>query len=97
MPATYLNTYFAFLVGLFTLACGLACLETTANPYTTVLGTPEFSALRINLAQSCNAVGAMCGPLVGGMIVFAGPVSAGPATSKPVGRLTGRQLRRDLL
>jgi len=70
MPATYLNTYLAFLVGLFTLACGLACLETTANPYATLLGSPEMSAMRINIAQSCNAVGAVCGPWIGGMIVF---------------------------
>ena len=77
IPATHLNTYFAFLIGLFTLACGLACLETTANPYTTVLGMPEFSAMRINLAQSCNAVGAMCGPFVGGIIVFAGQETVG--------------------
>lgn len=73
MPATYLNTYTAFLVGLFTLATGLACLETTANPYTTVLGAPEFGAMRINLAQTCNAVGQVCGPWIGGLIVFSSP------------------------
>ncbi len=70
MPATYIGTYSAFLIGLFVLAMGLACLETIANPYTTVLGSPEMSATRINLAQSCNAVGAFLGPLIGGFIVF---------------------------
>jgi len=70
MPATYINTYGAFLIGLFTLALGLGCLETIANPYTTVLGSPDMSATRINLAQSCNAVGAALGPLIGGWIVF---------------------------
>jgi FHS family L-fucose permease-like MFS transporter len=70
MPATYLGTYSAFLAGLFILAMGLACLETIANPYTTVLGAPESSATRINLAQSFNAVGTILAPWLGGLIVF---------------------------
>src|SRR5579863_7791584 len=41
IPATSINAYWAFLMGLFILASGLACLETIANPYTTVLGPPE--------------------------------------------------------
>ena len=32
VPATHINTYWAFLLGLFVLACGLGCLETNANP-----------------------------------------------------------------
>jgi FHS family L-fucose permease-like MFS transporter len=65
-PATHLNAYWAFLVGLFTIACGLACLETAANPYTTVLGPPAAAAARINLAQSTNGIGVLMGPIVGG-------------------------------
>jgi len=38
IPATMINTFWAFLAGLFILATGLTCLETIANPYTTVLG-----------------------------------------------------------
>ena len=36
-----------------------------ANPYTTVLGPTRYAATRINLAQSCNGVGWILGPLVG--------------------------------
>ncbi len=57
IPATHIGTYWAFLLGLFILAAGLTCLETVANPYTTVLGPKESSAVRINLAQSGNGVG----------------------------------------
>jgi MFS transporter, FHS family, L-fucose permease len=61
-----------FLLSLFVLACGLAFLETAANPYTTVLGPPETAEFRINLAQSFNGVGVISGPLVGGLLLFSG-------------------------
>jgi FHS family L-fucose permease-like MFS transporter len=64
-PAVRIGEYWAFLVGLFVIACGLACLETAANPYTTVLGPPPAAAARINLAQSTNGIGVLLGPIVG--------------------------------
>jgi FHS family L-fucose permease-like MFS transporter len=70
IPATHIGTYWAFLLGLFILAAGLTCLETVANPYTTVLGPKETSAVRINLAQSGNGVGWMIGPVLGGFFVL---------------------------
>lgn len=70
IPATQINTYGAFLAGLFLIATGLACLETIANPYTTVLGPAESGATRINLAQTCNGVGWISGMLIGSMIIL---------------------------
>jgi fucose permease len=70
IPATHIGTYWAFLMGLFILAAGLTCLETVANPYTTVLGPKESSAVRINLAQSVNGIGWMVGPMLGGYFVL---------------------------
>lgn len=70
IPATHIGTYWSFLLGLFILAAGLTCLETVANPYTTVLGASASSAVRINLAQSGNGVGWMIGPVLGGMFVL---------------------------
>src|SRR5947207_3717470 len=64
IPATRIDTFPAFLAGLFIIAFGLACLETVANPYTTVLGPPEGAAARINLAQTCHGLGVTLGPLV---------------------------------
>jgi MFS transporter, FHS family, L-fucose permease len=70
IPATRINTYGAFLGGLFLIATGLACLETIANPYTTVLGPPESGATRINLAQTCNGVGWISGMFLGSIIIL---------------------------
>jgi FHS family L-fucose permease-like MFS transporter len=72
IPATNIGAYWAFLLGLFIIASGMTCLETIANPYTTVLGPPESGATRINIAQTLNGGGWMLGPIVGGYFVFGG-------------------------
>ena len=78
VPATRIGTYWAFLTGVFVVGAGMACLETIANPYSTVLGPAESSATRINLAQTCNGLGWILGPVVGGHFVFS-RVSSGNA------------------
>ncbi len=70
-PAGQAQSWYFFLTALFILACGLAILETAANPYATVLGDPAKSEQRLNLAQSFNGLGVITGPLVGGLLVFA--------------------------
>jgi FHS family L-fucose permease-like MFS transporter len=60
----------SFLCALFVVASGLTFLETIANPYTTLLGPVETGVARINLAQSCNAVGWILGPIIGGMFIL---------------------------
>jgi FHS family L-fucose permease-like MFS transporter len=72
IPAINIGAYWAFLLGLFIIAAGMTCLETIANPYTTVLGPPESGATRINIAQTINGGGWILGPIVGGHFVFAG-------------------------
>src|SRR5437667_10399820 len=69
--ATEIGTYWAFLLGLFIIAAGMTCLETIANPYATVLGSPEGGPTRINIAQTFNGLGWILGPIVGGRFVFA--------------------------
>jgi FHS family L-fucose permease-like MFS transporter len=49
----------------------MTTLETLANPYATVLGPTGSGALRINMAQTFNGLGATLGPLIGGYFVFA--------------------------
>jgi len=70
IPAVSINTFAAFLFGLLIIFCGLTCLETVANPYTTVLGPPETAASRINFAQTFNAIGWILGPLIGSVLIF---------------------------
>ncbi len=91
IPATHINSmvhegrvsanmaFVAFLTGVCVIATGLTFLETIANPYTTVLGDQRFAATRINLAQSCNGVGWIFGPIVGSMF-FYGKDAAGRST-----------------
>lgn len=71
-PATFIQTFGSFLFCLFIIACGLTCLETAANPYTTVLGPPDYAERRINFSQSFNGLGWVAGPLVGGILIFSG-------------------------
>lgn len=70
IPATHIASFWAFLVGVCFIASGLTFLETIANPYTTVLGPAQYAATRINLAQSCNGVGWIFGPIAGSMFFY---------------------------
>lgn len=70
IPATMISTFWAFLLGVCVISMGLTCLETIANPYTTVLGDPRQAAVRINIAQSFNGIGWIFGPIVGGMFFY---------------------------
>src|SRR5690242_10190246 len=71
IPATHLAAFWAFLLGVCLIASGLTFLETVANPYTTVLGPKELAATRINLAQACNGIGWICGPIAGAQFFYA--------------------------
>src|SRR5260370_2425406 len=79
VPATHIAQFWAFLLGVCIIAAGLTFLETIANPYTTVLGPLEYAATRINLAQSCNGIGLLLGPIAGG-IFFYSKNAAGEST-----------------
>ena len=70
IPGEYWMSFNFFLFSLFVIACGLVFLETAANPYMTELGDRETAASRLNLAQSFNGLGCICGPLVGGLLLF---------------------------
>lgn len=72
VPAASTRLYIFFLGALFIIACGLAILETAANPYATVLGPPESGTQRLNLAQSFNGMAAAVAPLVGGRLILSG-------------------------
>jgi len=71
-PAAELRTYGLFLLALFVLASGLAFLETSANPFATVLGPPETAAQRLNLAQAFNPLGSITGVIIGQQFIFSG-------------------------
>ncbi len=70
IPSTSIAQFWAFLLGVCVIAAGLTFLETVANPYTTVLGAPRYAATRINLAQSCNGIGWIFGPIAGAAFFY---------------------------
>ena len=94
IPATHINSlvqqgavspttaFVGFLAGVCVIATGLTVLDTIANPYTTVLGDPRYAATRINLAQSCNGVGWILGPIIGSVFFY---------SKDTLGRSTGSQ------
>jgi FHS family L-fucose permease-like MFS transporter len=94
LPATHISSlvqqggvsaneaFVAFLAGVCLIATGLTFLETIANPYTTVLGDPRYAATRINLAQSCNGIGWIFGPIAGSMFFY---------STDALGKSTGSQ------
>jgi FHS family L-fucose permease-like MFS transporter len=82
IPATKIAAFWAFLLGVCVIASGLTFLETVANPYTTVLGPPRYAATRINLAQSCNGIGWIFGPIIGSLFFY---------SKDAAGRSTGSQ------
>ncbi len=69
-PAAEMRVYGFFLFALFVIACGLAFLETAANPYVTVLGDPKSAESRINFSQSFNGLSIIMGPVVGSLFIF---------------------------
>jgi FHS family L-fucose permease-like MFS transporter len=76
-PAAKIESFCPFLLALFVIACGLTCLETAANPYSTVLGPKETASQRINFSQSFNGLGWILGPLIGGLLIFGADKTGG--------------------
>lgn len=72
MPAAQIQTFEFTLFCLFVIACGLTCLETAANPFSTVLGPKATSEQRLNLSQSFNGLGWIMGPAIGGLLILGG-------------------------
>ena len=71
-PAALAGKYGFFLGALFVIAAGLAFLETGANSFIAILGDPDKSEQRLNLAQSFNPLGSMAGVLIGTVFIFSG-------------------------
>jgi len=71
-PAASMAAYGVFLFALFVIASGLAFLETSANPFVTLLGPPETATRRLNLAQAFNPLGSIAGILIGQHFIFSG-------------------------
>src|SRR3974390_2863452 len=54
VPAASVPSYPLFLGALIVLAAGITCLQVAANPYVSVLGSPETASSRLNLTPGCK-------------------------------------------
>lgn len=63
-PAGKIMDFSIFLAAYFVMTCGLAFLETTANPYILSMGPEENAARRLNFAQAFNPMGSLLGMFV---------------------------------
>jgi FHS family L-fucose permease-like MFS transporter len=72
VPAANAASFTFFRVALFIVGCGMATLETVAHPFAAALGDQRKSDLRVNFAQTFNAVGTMIGPFIGGFFLLSG-------------------------
>jgi MFS transporter, FHS family, L-fucose permease len=71
------QTFWSFCLALFILSCGLACIETAANPYVTVLGPKDGAAGRLSVAQAFNSCAYILAPFLGGYLLFGKKAEAG--------------------
>ncbi|TAN03038.1 MAG: glucose/galactose MFS transporter [Rhodanobacteraceae bacterium] len=70
LPAALAQSYPLFLLAFFVLASGITLLQVAANPYVSLLGSPERASSRLNLAQALNSLGTTIAPKLGGLLIL---------------------------
>ena len=69
-PAAQYAIYGFFLAALFILGLGFTMLQIAANPYVSILGSPETASARLNMSQAFNSLGTTIAPILGGYMIF---------------------------
>ncbi|MFP5211494.1 MAG: sugar MFS transporter [Acidobacteriota bacterium] len=64
VPAARMVSFALFMTAIFVLAAGVTALQTSANPYVSILGPDHSAPARLTLAQAFNSLGAALAPLV---------------------------------
>lgn len=72
-----MGSFYAFLLCLFIIGCGLVFLETAANPYASELGDKATASSRLNFSQSFNGLGCLFATYVVGQFLFNGSNEGG--------------------
>jgi FHS family L-fucose permease-like MFS transporter len=70
IPAAGLVSFPLFLTASFVLATGVCALQTSANPYVSILGPEHSAPARLTLAQAFNSLGSAVAPLVVGHFIL---------------------------
>ena len=70
IPAANIVSFPVFLTASFVLATGVCALQTSANPYVSILGPEESAPARLTLAQAFNSLGSALAPIVVGAYIL---------------------------
>jgi FHS family L-fucose permease-like MFS transporter len=70
VPAARLVSFPLFLTAVFVVGAGVTALQTSANPYVSILGHEHSAPVRLTLAQAFNSIGATTAPLVAGAYIL---------------------------
>jgi FHS family L-fucose permease-like MFS transporter len=70
IPAALMVSFPVFLTASFVLATGVCVLQTSANPYVSILGPESSAPARLTLAQAFNSLGSALAPLVVGYFIL---------------------------
>ena len=70
IPAAKLVSFPLFLTAIFVVGAGVTALQTSANPYVSILGPEGSSSIRLNLAQAFNSIGGTAAPFVAGAYIL---------------------------
>jgi FHS family L-fucose permease-like MFS transporter len=73
IPAAKLVSFPLFLTAIFIVGAGVTALQTSANPYVSILGPEGSSSIRLNLAQAFNSIGGTLAPIVAGAYILTDP------------------------
>lgn len=72
VPAANARSFELFLLALFVIGCGIAMLETAANPYVAVLGPPKTASIRLNFGAAINGLAVVIAPIIGAAFILSG-------------------------
>jgi FHS family L-fucose permease-like MFS transporter len=82
IPAASLVSFPMTLAAIFVLATGVTALQTSANPYVSILGPESSAPARLNLAQAFNSLGSAVAPWVAAHFILSDTSKVSDAASQ---------------
>ena len=89
VPAANMVSFPMTLIAIFVLASGVCALQTSANPYVSILGPEHSAPARLTLAQAFNSAGSAAAPWVAAHFILAGAAGNGASPASEARMLQG--------
>jgi len=81
IPAAKLVSFPLFLTAVFVVGAGVTALQTSVNPYVSILGPESSAPVRLTLAQALNSAGGAVAPLIAGHYILTDPAKTATAAA----------------